>query len=80
LRPHIYVLENALTGKDAAPTIATSGGEMAIDLKRADGGYMSVDPAAAVEQNRDTIDKIRELWEQKVAESKSVDHRADEKK
>ncbi|HEY0160315.1 MAG TPA: hypothetical protein VGF28_23720 [Thermoanaerobaculia bacterium] len=53
---------------------------MAIDLKRADGGYMSVDPAAAVEQNRDTIDKIRELWEQKVAESKSVDHRADEKK
>jgi hypothetical protein len=41
---------------------------MEIDLKRQDGGYMSVDAAAAIEKNREIIDKIRELWERRTGQ------------
>jgi hypothetical protein len=54
---------------------------MEIDLKRTTGGYMSVDADAAYEKNREVIEKIRALWEQKTsATRKPLEPRADDKK
>ena len=42
---------------------------MANEIEKHSNGYMMwVDPAAAIEKNREVIDKIRELWERKTGQ------------